>query len=59
LTPKSAPILKQIAAFRRELHDEMAEGLEATELDTLVDCLQRMRTRLTKHKAANSRASTA
>jgi DNA-binding MarR family transcriptional regulator len=59
LTPKSAPILKQIAAFRRELHDEMAEGLEARELDALVDCLQRMRANLTKHKAAGSPASTA
>ncbi|HEY1245397.1 MAG TPA: MarR family transcriptional regulator [Hyphomicrobiaceae bacterium] len=59
LTPKSAPILKQFAAFRRELHDEMAEGLEARELDTLVDCLQRMRTNLTKHKSAGPRAGTA
>jgi DNA-binding MarR family transcriptional regulator len=59
LTPKSAPILKQIAAFRRELHEEMAEGLEAGELDTLVDCLRRMRMNLTKHKPASSRAGTA
>src|SRR5689334_25418697 len=29
LTPKSAVRLRQIAAFRRELHDEMGDGLEA------------------------------
>src|SRR5262245_31528302 len=59
LTSKAAPILKQVTAFRRELHDEMAEGLDARELDTLVACLQRMRTTLTKHKSAGSTADTA
>jgi MarR family transcriptional regulator, transcriptional regulator for hemolysin len=59
LTPKASPILKQVAAFRRELHDEMAEGLDARDLDTLVVCLQRMRTTLTKHKSAGSSAGTA
>ncbi|MBO0766467.1 MAG: MarR family transcriptional regulator [Hyphomicrobiaceae bacterium] len=59
LTPKSAPILKQFAAFRRELHDEMAEGLNASDLDMLVTCLQRMRTNLTKRKLPGSRASMA
>jgi MarR family transcriptional regulator for hemolysin len=57
LTPKSAPILKQLAAFRRELHDEMAEGLGGRDLDTLVACLQRMRCNLTKHKSADPRAT--
>ena len=28
LSAKSAAILKQIASFRRELHDEMAQGLD-------------------------------
>jgi len=59
LTPKSTPILEQVAAFRHELHDEMAEGLEKEDLDTLVACLQRMRANLTKHKSPGSRASTA
>src|SRR5262249_18243788 len=35
LTPKSAPVLKQIAHWRRELHDQMAEGLAERDLDTL------------------------
>lgn len=52
LTPKSDGILQQIAAFRRELHDEMAEGCSAQDLRTLVGCLQRMRTTLTKRKSA-------
>src|SRR5262245_11120028 len=43
LTPKGAPILKQIAVFRRELHDEMAQGLAETDIETLADCLLRMR----------------
>src|SRR5262245_4437501 len=59
LTSKAAPILTQVAAFRRELHDEMAQGLGARELDTLVACLQRMRTTLTKHKSAGAGAGTA
>jgi MarR family transcriptional regulator, transcriptional regulator for hemolysin len=59
LTPKAAPMLKHLAAFRRELHDEMARGLGAQELDTLVACLQRMRTTLTKHKSAGPSAGTA
>lgn len=52
LTPKSAEILQQIAAFRRELHDEMAEGLSPQSLRTLVACLQRMRNTLAKRKSA-------
>jgi len=52
LTRKSAEILQQIAAFRRELHDEMAEGLSPQSLRTLVACLQRMRNTLTKRKSA-------
>jgi DNA-binding MarR family transcriptional regulator len=51
LTPKSAEILQQIAAFRRELHDEMAEGLSPQSLGTLVACLQRMRSTLTKRRS--------
>src|SRR5215470_18245505 len=37
LTPRSAVALKQIAAFRRELHDEMADGLKAYDLAVLVE----------------------
>lgn len=59
LTSKSAAILKQIAAFRRELHEEMAQGLNAQNLNTLVQCLQRMRLNLTKRKSAGPKASTA
>lgn len=59
LTPKSASILKQIAAFRRELHDEMAQGLDAPSLDALVKCLQRMRANLTKRKSPARKVSTA
>ena len=51
LTAKSTEILEQIVAFRRELHDEMAEGLSPQSLRTLVTCLQRMRTTLTKRKS--------
>jgi MarR family transcriptional regulator for hemolysin len=58
LTPKTATILKQIAAFRRELHEQMADGLDAQSLNTLVACLQRMRVNLTKRKATDRYAST-
>src|SRR5215510_16536212 len=52
ITPKSTEMLQQIAAFRRELHDEMAEGLTNESLQTLVSCLQRMRSTLTKRRSA-------
>ncbi len=52
LTPKSAGILKEIAAFRRELNQEMTQGLDDQSLATLVECLQGMRRNLTKHKGA-------
>jgi len=51
LTPKSAPILKQIAAFRRQLHEDMADGLDAQALNTLVTCLQHMRRKLGRRKS--------
>ena len=57
LTRKSAAILRQIAAFRRELHEDMAQGLDDASLGTLVDCLQRMRGNLTKKKFAGHAAS--
>jgi MarR family transcriptional regulator, transcriptional regulator for hemolysin len=59
LTRKSAAILRQIAAFRRELHEDMAQGLDDVSLATLVDCLQRMRGNLTKKKFAGHAASSA
>jgi DNA-binding MarR family transcriptional regulator len=59
LTPKAAPILREVTAFRRDMHEEMAHGLDARDLDMLVTCLQRMRVNLTKHKAAGPRAGTA
>ena len=59
LTPKSAGILKQIAAFRRELHDEMAHGLDPQSLSSLVKSLQRMRANLTKRRAAGLKAGAA
>jgi DNA-binding MarR family transcriptional regulator len=59
LTRKSAAILRQIAAFRRELHEDMAQGLDDASLGTLVDCLQRMRGNLTKKKFAGHAASSA
>jgi len=49
--------LKHIAAFRRELHDEMGDGLEASDLAVLVKCLQRMRVNLTKRRTAKFRAT--
>ena len=57
LTAKSAVALKHIAAFRRELHDEMGDGLEASDLAVLVKCLQRMRVNLTKRRTAKFRAT--
>jgi MarR family transcriptional regulator, transcriptional regulator for hemolysin len=57
LTRKSAAILRQIAAFRRELHEDMAQGLDEASLGTLVGCLQRMRANLTKTKFAGHAAS--
>jgi MarR family transcriptional regulator, transcriptional regulator for hemolysin len=54
LTPKSASILEQIAAFRRELHESMADGLDAPALETLVTCLQRMRQNLARRKGART-----
>jgi len=57
LTRKSAAILRQIAAFRRELHADMAQGLDEASLGTLVACLQRMRANLTKKKFAGHAAS--
>jgi len=59
LTPKSAAVLKQIAAFRRELHQDMAEGLDAQSLQTLVRSLQRMRANLTGHAGRGRKAGTA
>jgi len=56
LTPKSTTVLKQIAAFRHELHDEMAGGLATADLNTLVKCLQRMRVNLTRAKSGNAKA---
>jgi MarR family transcriptional regulator for hemolysin len=55
LTAKSATILRQIAAFRDELHIDMADGLDAGSLATLVRSLQRMRTNLTTGKKTPSR----
>jgi MarR family transcriptional regulator for hemolysin len=57
LTLKTAAILKRIAAFRRELHTEMAEGLDEASLAVLVDCLQQMRLNLTRGKAARRKKS--
>jgi MarR family transcriptional regulator for hemolysin len=57
LTQKTAPILKRIAAFRRELHAEMAEGLNEASLAALVSCLQQMRLNLTRGKAARRKTS--
>ena len=57
LTRKSAAIFRQIAAFRRELHEDMAHGLDEASLGTLVGCLQRMRANLTKKKFAGQAAS--
>ena len=57
LTRKSAATLRQIAAFRRELHADMAQGLDEASLGTLVGCLQRMRANLTKKKFAGHAAS--
>jgi MarR family transcriptional regulator for hemolysin len=57
LTQKTAPILKRIAAFRRELHAEMAEGLNEASLAALVNCLQQMRLNLTRGKAARRKTS--
>jgi DNA-binding MarR family transcriptional regulator len=57
LTPRSAVALKQIAAFRRELHEEMGHGLDAADLGILVKCLQRMRLNLTARKPARLRAT--
>lgn len=50
LTPKSTTVLKQIAAFRRHLHEEMADGLEPEKVETLVQCLQHMRANLNGRK---------
>jgi MarR family transcriptional regulator for hemolysin len=50
LTAKSAAVLKQISAFRRELHEDMVEGLDAASRETLVHSLQRMRANLTTGK---------
>jgi MarR family transcriptional regulator, transcriptional regulator for hemolysin len=57
LTHKTAPILKRIGAFRRELHAEMAEGLNEASLAALVNCLQQMRLNLTRGKAARRKTS--
>jgi MarR family transcriptional regulator, transcriptional regulator for hemolysin len=57
LTAKSAVALEQIAAFRRELHEEMGDGLEGSDVAVLVKCLQRMRVNLTKRKTAKLRAT--
>jgi MarR family transcriptional regulator for hemolysin len=59
LTTKSTAILKQIAAFRGELHAEMAQGLDAQSLRTLVKCLQRMRVNLTTRKSTGHKAGMA
>jgi DNA-binding MarR family transcriptional regulator len=58
LTPKSAAILEQIAAFRHELHQQMTVGLDGESLKTLVACLQRMRANLTARRSAADASAT-
>ncbi|MGH9807941.1 MAG: MarR family winged helix-turn-helix transcriptional regulator [Terriglobia bacterium] len=59
LTPKAGPILKQIATFRRELHEQMSEGLDRKSLDGLIRSLQRVRSSLTARETGrNKRTST-
>jgi MarR family transcriptional regulator for hemolysin len=55
LTSKSAAVLRQIATFRRELHEDMAEGSDPQTLESLVRGLQRMRSNLVAGKTAPRR----
>jgi DNA-binding MarR family transcriptional regulator len=59
LMPKSASVLSEIAAFRRELHEEMSRGLDAASLNALIRCLQSMRFRLTTRKSPLQRKAAA
>ena len=55
LTPKSAPLLDEIAAFRRELNALMSEGVSTETLETLIEGLQRMRSNLSTPKPSAQR----
>ena len=50
LTPKATELLTEIHQFRRELHDQLVEGLDAKTHQALVRGLQRIRTNLSAAK---------
>lgn len=52
LTAKSAPLLREIEAFRGELHRLMSTGVEDATLKSLVKGLQAMRCNLSPNKVA-------
>ncbi len=58
LTAKCEPILKDIAAFRRELHDEMSVGLDAETLGALTKGLQGMRSNLAVSRSSSRKDDT-
>ena len=52
LTPAAAPVLAEIAAYRSDLHRQMAAGLSQAALATLVDALAGMKDNLSRKAPA-------
>lgn len=59
LTPKAGPILKQIATFRHELHEQMSEGLDPKSLEGLIRSLQGVRTNLAARETGRTKRTSA
>ncbi len=53
LTKKCDPVLRDIATFRRQLHNDMSAGLDAQTLSALTNGLLGMRSNLSIAKASN------
>mgnify|MGYP001328640118 CR=1 FL=1 len=51
VTPKSAPVLKEIAAFRTALNKELSDGVPPERVSQLVESLKTMRCNLSTAKA--------
>jgi MarR family transcriptional regulator, transcriptional regulator for hemolysin len=46
LRPAAAPILREIAYYRTELHDRIAQGIDRTKLDATISSLRQMKANL-------------
>jgi MarR family transcriptional regulator, transcriptional regulator for hemolysin len=54
LTPAAQPMLKKIAKARLELNDILTSGIGQKDLQTISDCLLRMKANVTETRSAKS-----